>query len=204
MLTGKRQDTTPTVPWWQPAPYFLVRKQARRQEINDRASMKWRTTSQDIQNGDQVIINDQSLVGNIRTPFEPGIWTVTGMAGNMVTAVEKGRERVTHNVSWFRKATFVEPSDELDSDDYSTEWSPTGDPERGCEGDLQTEAGPTTQRQPVTSTPVALEGKMQNMDHMYQLYNFCGVLLLSSLGPTSNVNLGEHQLIIYQHSQISH
>ncbi|KAJ1195939.1 hypothetical protein NDU88_005204 [Pleurodeles waltl] len=41
---------------------------------------------------------------------------VTGVAGTMVTA-EKGRESWTRNISWFRKATFVEHSDELAGDD---------------------------------------------------------------------------------------
>ncbi|KAJ1211293.1 hypothetical protein NDU88_006654 [Pleurodeles waltl] len=46
-------------------------------------------------------------------------------AGPMVTAERRG-DRVTQNVSWFRKATFMEPSVELDSDDHYPDRSITG------------------------------------------------------------------------------
>ncbi|KAJ1211269.1 hypothetical protein NDU88_006630 [Pleurodeles waltl] len=115
--------------------------------------------SWDIRIGDQVIIKDQKPGWKFCTPYEPRIGTVTRVPGTMA---EKGRERVICNISWFRKATFVEPSDELESNEYSPRWSTTEGPESGCEGDVLSVTGPATQRQPVTSAPVAQEGEARS------------------------------------------
>ncbi|KAJ1117604.1 hypothetical protein NDU88_005801 [Pleurodeles waltl] len=57
--------------------------------------------------------------------YEPRVWTVSRLAGTMVTT-QKGHKKVTQNMLWFRKATFKEPLDGPKMDD--AHW------EAGCDG----------------------------------------------------------------------
>ncbi|KAJ1180577.1 hypothetical protein NDU88_005798 [Pleurodeles waltl] len=59
----------------------------------------------------------------------------------MVTA-EKERERVTQNVSWFCKATFVELSGDQETDDQFPDCSTTERLVRDCEDELLPATGP--------------------------------------------------------------
>ncbi|KAJ1179120.1 hypothetical protein NDU88_004356 [Pleurodeles waltl] len=140
--------------------------QARRKEVNDKASKRRCAVSRDTGIGDQVIIKDRKPAWKFCTPYKPGLLTVTGVPRTMLTA-EKGRDRVTQNVSWFRKATFVEPSDEPDSDDYFLDWSITGGQGQERENELPLAAGTTHPRQPVTSTLMAWDGEIRSQSARY-------------------------------------
>ncbi|KAJ1090173.1 hypothetical protein NDU88_003308 [Pleurodeles waltl] len=152
MLAGTRRDTIPTAPRWEPIPYHPKQTQAKRREVNDKASRTRRARVRDIHIGDQVIVKDRKPGWKFRTPYEPGVWTVTGVSGTMVTA-EKGCERVTRNISWFKKATFVENSGDQEAEDQFSDWPTTESPAQEREGELPLVAGPVGGRQPVGAAP---------------------------------------------------
>ncbi|KAJ1123886.1 hypothetical protein NDU88_002353 [Pleurodeles waltl] len=168
MLTRQRRDTIPTSPGWQAAAYHPEQAQARRKQVNDRASKKRRAVLMDIWIGDQAIINDQKPVWKLSTPYEPGLWTVTRVSGTMVTE-EKGRDQVTRNISWFRKVTFEGPSDVLDGEDYLQHWSRTGDNGPESENELPFADGQSLPMQPVPSVRTAGDGKSRSPSGRYNL-----------------------------------
>ncbi|KAJ1199699.1 hypothetical protein NDU88_003532 [Pleurodeles waltl] len=65
----------------------------------------------------------------------------------MVTA-EKGSDRVTRNISWFKKAMFVEHSGDQEAEDQFPDWSTTERPEQDRESELPSVAEPGCLRQP--------------------------------------------------------
>ncbi|KAJ1218106.1 hypothetical protein NDU88_005691 [Pleurodeles waltl] len=107
MLAGPRRDTILTAPGRKPNPYHPKQTQAKRKEVNDKVSRRRQDRVRDIRIGDQVIVKDRIPGWKSRTPYEPGVWTVTWGSGTMVTA-EKRNDRVKRNISWFKKAIFVE------------------------------------------------------------------------------------------------
>ncbi|KAJ1087984.1 hypothetical protein NDU88_001143 [Pleurodeles waltl] len=66
----------------------------------------------------------------------------------MVTA-EKGSERVTRNISWFKKATFMEHSGDQEAEDQSFDWPTAESPEQERKGEPTSVAGPGCLRQPL-------------------------------------------------------
>ncbi|KAJ1082147.1 hypothetical protein NDU88_002317 [Pleurodeles waltl] len=66
-------------------------------------------TNQHLQIGDRLIIKDRKPGWKFRTPYEPGVWVVSRVAGTMIM-VKKANQTVSRNVSWFWKVTFKEPS----------------------------------------------------------------------------------------------
>ncbi|KAJ1204567.1 hypothetical protein NDU88_000013 [Pleurodeles waltl] len=153
MLAGQRQDTIPRAPGWRPSPYHQKQTQARRKEVNDKTSKRRRAMVKDIRVSDQVIIKDRKPRWKFRTPYEPSVWAVTGVSGTMVT-VEKGSDRVTQIVSWFKKTTFVEHSGGQEAEDQFPDWSTTERPEHDREDKLPTAAGPVCLRQSVSGAPM--------------------------------------------------
>ncbi|KAJ1111147.1 hypothetical protein NDU88_008484 [Pleurodeles waltl] len=95
---------------WLP-PYCPGQRQARQREANDWASRMSNEVTQDLLICDRVIIKDRKPRWKFHTLYELGVWSVAGVAGIMVT-VQKGGEKVTRNISWFRKAIFMESPDE--------------------------------------------------------------------------------------------
>ncbi|KAJ1200663.1 hypothetical protein NDU88_004484 [Pleurodeles waltl] len=168
ILAGTRRDTIPTGPGWEPTTYHRKQTQAKRKQVNDKASRRRQARVRDICIGDQVIINDRKPGWKFRTPYEPGVWTVTGMSGTMVTA-EKGSERVTRNISWFKKATFVEHSGDQEAKDQFPDWSTTESPEQDREGELPSAAGPGCLRQPVSAPPATQSREARSQTGRYCL-----------------------------------
>ncbi|KAJ1200879.1 hypothetical protein NDU88_004700 [Pleurodeles waltl] len=135
MLAGPRRDTIPTAPGWKPTPYHPEQTQAKRKEANDKVSRVRRARARDIRIGNQVIIKDRKPGWKFRTPYEPGVWTETGVSGTMVTA-EKGSDQVTRNILWFKKATFVEPPEDQAAEEQFPDCLTTESPERDRESEL--------------------------------------------------------------------
>ncbi|KAJ1182525.1 hypothetical protein NDU88_007713 [Pleurodeles waltl] len=51
---------------------------------------------------------DRKLGRKFRTPYEPGVWTISRATSTMIMA-QRANETVSRNISWFRKVTFKEP-----------------------------------------------------------------------------------------------
>ncbi|KAJ1097503.1 hypothetical protein NDU88_002621 [Pleurodeles waltl] len=168
MFAGQRRDTIPTIPGWQPAPYRLEQTQARRKKVHDAASRKRRAMLKDIRVGDWVIIKDRRPEWKFRTPNEPGAWTVTGMSRTIVTA-EKGRERVTRNISWFKKTASVELSEDLETDDLVPEWSATDGQGYGREDKSLPAGDLIPQRQRVAGAPTTKGEETRSQPGRYNL-----------------------------------
>ncbi|KAJ1214306.1 hypothetical protein NDU88_001925 [Pleurodeles waltl] len=119
--------------------------------------------TRDLRVGDRVIIKDRRPGWKFCMPYEPGVWTVTGVSGTMVTA-EKGRNRVSQNISWFREATFADFYEEPDGDDYIPNWSSAGVPGRDCETGSPQAAEQNSFRVPASDVPMAsdVEGRSQS------------------------------------------
>ncbi|KAJ1187829.1 hypothetical protein NDU88_004599 [Pleurodeles waltl] len=92
----------PTHPAWQPLPWHPERTQAKRKMVNEGASRTVYAAWWDVRIGDRVVVKDRRPGWKFRTPYEPGVWIVTRVAGTMVTAVKRG-EKVTWNVFWFSR-----------------------------------------------------------------------------------------------------
>ncbi|KAJ1197069.1 hypothetical protein NDU88_000931 [Pleurodeles waltl] len=111
-------NSIPTPPEWQSLPPRAELEHSKRKVVNNQASQTRHASWQDIRIGDQVVIRDRCPGWKFRTPYEPCVWTVTGVSGTMVT-VAKGSETVARNVSWCRRATFEDPAEGLVDDDCS-------------------------------------------------------------------------------------
>ena len=59
-----------------------------------------------------VLVRDCHPGSKFRLPFESDCWTITRIQGTMVTAA-RGQERVTRNVSHFKKVIRRQPSGEI-------------------------------------------------------------------------------------------
>ncbi|KAJ1200848.1 hypothetical protein NDU88_004669 [Pleurodeles waltl] len=164
MLAGPRRGTILTAPGWKPAPNHRKQTQAKRKEANDKVSRGRRARARDIRIGNQVIIKDRKL----HTPYEPGVWTVTGVSGTIVTA-ERGSDRVTRNILWFKKATFVEPPEDQAAEDQFPDCLTTESPERDRESELPPASGPSVSRQPVSATPATQRGEAKYQTGRYSL-----------------------------------
>ncbi|KAJ1214514.1 hypothetical protein NDU88_002132 [Pleurodeles waltl] len=161
MLATPRLDTIPTAPGWKPTPYHLKQTQAKRKETNDKVSRGRRARARDIRIGDQVIVKDQKPGRKFRTPYEHGVWIVTGVSGTMMTT-ERGSDRMTRNISWFKKATFVEPLADQAAEDQFPDCLTTESPERDRESELPPTAGSSGSRQPVSATPATQRGEARS------------------------------------------
>ncbi|KAJ1132103.1 hypothetical protein NDU88_010433 [Pleurodeles waltl] len=64
-----------------------------------------------------------------------------------MVAAEEGSDRVTRNVSRFKKAMFVEHSGDQEAENQFPDWTTTESPEQDCESELPTTAGPGCLRQ---------------------------------------------------------
>ncbi|KAJ1130570.1 hypothetical protein NDU88_008921 [Pleurodeles waltl] len=142
--------------------------QAKSKEVNDKVSRGRRARTRDIRIGDQVIVKDRKPGWKFRTPYEPGLWTVTRVSRTMVTA-EKGSDQVTRNISWFKKATFGEISGDQEVEDQFPDYSATESPEQDRESELPLAAGPSGLRQPVSSAPATQRGEARSQTGRYYL-----------------------------------
>ncbi|KAJ1158227.1 hypothetical protein NDU88_010921 [Pleurodeles waltl] len=133
MLTGIQQDSIPTPPEWQPFSYNPERTQSKRRALNECASRTRRAAWRDVRVGDRVVVRDRCPGWKFSTHHEPGVGTVINVSGTMLTA-EKGGEKVTRNVLWFRNATLEETTKEPLADDGSLDWPVSEGEGSGCSG----------------------------------------------------------------------
>ncbi|KAJ1122083.1 hypothetical protein NDU88_000587 [Pleurodeles waltl] len=89
-------------PGWKPPPFHHEQAQARQKKRNQQDSRRRRAATRYLSIGGKVILKDRKPGWKFRTPYEPGIWTVSKIMGTMITAL-RGCERVTRNILWFWK-----------------------------------------------------------------------------------------------------
>lgn len=101
MLAGPRRDTIPNAENWEPPLYDPNHTQARRTDINQKATRRRRAQTRVMNPRCTVLVKNRRGGGKFRTAYEPGVWTVKSTNGTAVTAERHG-EVITRNILWFK------------------------------------------------------------------------------------------------------
>ncbi|KAJ1176910.1 hypothetical protein NDU88_002177 [Pleurodeles waltl] len=105
------QDCIPAGPQWTSPELDVEATQQSRERTNQKATERQRRRYLGFQEGNLVVVKIHRPGGKFQTPFEPEPWQVISVRGAMITAT-RGRQRVTRNISHFRRTGVVITSEE--------------------------------------------------------------------------------------------